>query len=147
MKVARNPRRSRTVTLSHGLSEQTEDYLERIQELIDRKGYARVSDIADALKITPSTVSSMVRRLARAGFIHFENYRGLGLTDSGRAVAGRMQARHRILTEFLESLGLEPGVVRRDVEGIEHHVSPSTLEAIRKLTLDRQHAPRRPKNP
>ena len=145
MKAARNPRRSRTVTLSHGLSEQTEDYLERIQELIDRKGYARVSDIAEALKITPSTVSSMVRRLARAGFIHFENYRGLSLTDSGRSVAARIQERHRILTEFLGSLGLDPAVVRHDVEGIEHHVSPSTLEAIRKLTFERPHAHRRPK--
>ena len=138
MKAARTPRRSRTVTLSHGLSEQTEDYLERIQELIDRKGYARVSDIAEALRITPSTVSSMVRRLAKAGFIHFENYRGLGLTEAGRTVAAKIQERHRILTEFLESLGLESAVVRHDVEGIEHHVSPSTLEAIRRLTLERQ---------
>ena len=147
MKAARNPRRSRTVTLSHGLSEQTEDYLERIQELMDRKGYARVSDIAEALKITPSTVSSMVRRLARAGFIHFENYRGLGLTDAGRAVAARIQERHRILTDFLESLGLEPAIVRHDVEGIEHHVSPSTLEALRRLTAERQRPTRRPKGP
>jgi Mn-dependent DtxR family transcriptional regulator len=146
MKAARTPRRSRTVTLSHGLSEQTEDYLERIQELIDRKGYARVSDIAEALKITPSTVSSMVRRLARAGFIHFENYRGLGLTAAGRAVAARIQERHRILTEFLESLGLESAIVRHDVEGIEHHVSPSTLEAIRRLTLDRPRPARRTKS-
>ena len=143
MKSTRSPRRSRTVTLSHGLSEQTEDYLERIQELIDRKGYARVSDIAEALRITPSTVSSMVRRLARAGFIHFENYRGLGLTDAGRAVAARIQERHRILTEFLESLGLEHAVVRHDVEGIEHHVSPSTLEALRRLTQERRRQTRR----
>jgi len=142
MKATRPPR-SRTVTLSHGLSEQTEDYLERIQELIDRKGYARVSDIAEALRITPSTVSSMVRRLAGAGFIHFENYRGLGLTDAGRAVAARIQERHRILSEFLESLGLEPAVVRHDVEGIEHHVSPSTLEAIRRLTQERRRQARR----
>jgi Mn-dependent DtxR family transcriptional regulator len=145
MKPARPPRRSRTVTLSHGLSEQTEDYLERIQELIDRKGYARVSDIAEALKITPSTVSSMVRRLARGGFIQFENYRGLSLTLAGRSVAARIQERHRILTEFLESLGLESSVVRHDVEGIEHHVSPTTLEALRKLTVERRRSMRRSK--
>jgi Mn-dependent DtxR family transcriptional regulator len=113
---------------------QTEDYLERIQELVDRKGYARVSDIAEELKLTPSTVSNMVRRLAKLDLIEFENYRGLTLTDKGRAVAQRIQARHVILAEFLEALEINPDDVRQDVEGIEHHISPSTLEAIEALT-------------
>ena len=116
------------------LTVQTEDYLERIQELLDRKGYARVSDIADELNLTPSTVSNMVRRLAGQDLIEFENYRGLRLTNKGRAVAHRIQARHAILTEFLEVLGVDAADVGQDVEGIEHHISRSTLEAIGALT-------------
>jgi len=116
------------------LTVQTEDYLERIQELLDRKGYARVSDIADELNLTPSTVSNMVRRLASQYLIEFENYRGLRLTNKGRVVAHRIQARHAILTEFLQALGINAADVSRDVEGIEHHISRSTLEAIGALT-------------
>jgi len=116
------------------LTVQTEDYVERIQELVDRKGYARVSDIAEELGLTPSTVSNMVRRLARLDLIEFENYRGLRLTDKGRAVAQRIQARHAILADFLEVLGINGDDVRQDVEGIEHHISRSTLEAIEALT-------------
>ncbi len=125
-KIARKKLRALTV--------QTEDYVERIQELVDRKGYARVSDIAEELGLTPSTVSNMVRRLARLDLIEFENYRGLRLTDKGRAVAQRIQARHAILAEFLEVLGINGDDVRQDVEGIEHHISRSTLEAIEALT-------------
>jgi Mn-dependent DtxR family transcriptional regulator len=116
------------------LSVQTEDYLERIQELLDRKGYARVSDIADELDLMPSTVSNMVRRLAGQDLIEFENYRGLRLTNKGRVVAHRIQARHAILAEFFEVLGINPVDASQDVEGIEHHISRSTLDAIDALT-------------
>ena len=116
------------------LTVQTEDYLERIQELLDRKGYARVSDIADELNLTPSTVSNMVRRLAGQDLIEFENYRGLRLTNKGHAVAHRIQARHAILTEFFQVLGINAADASQDVEGIEHHISRSTLEAIAALT-------------
>jgi Mn-dependent DtxR family transcriptional regulator len=108
----------------------TEDYLERIHELIETKGYARVSDIAERLALTRPTVSIMVRRLSKAGFVEYEKYRGLTLTRRGEEVARRIQTRHVLLTEFLGLLGLDRGVVSRDVEGIEHHISPETLEKL-----------------
>ena len=78
------------------LTVQTEDYLERIQELLDRKGYARVSDIADELNLTPSTVSNMVRRLAGQDLIEFENYRGSGTHEqrSSRSASDPSAPRH-----------------------------------------------------
>jgi Mn-dependent DtxR family transcriptional regulator len=130
----REPRKKIARKGPPALTVQTEDYLERIQELLDRKGYARVSDIADELNLTPSTVSNMVRRLASQDLIEFENYRGLRLTNKGRTVAHRIQARHAILTEFLQALGISAADVCQDVEGIEHHISRSTLEAIVALT-------------
>ncbi|HVY69514.1 MAG TPA: MarR family transcriptional regulator, partial [Verrucomicrobiae bacterium] len=74
-------------------SESTEDHLERIAELVAHKGYARVTDVAEELGVTPSTVSNMVRRLAARGFLNYEKYRGFSLTDEGRAVAARIKAR------------------------------------------------------
>ncbi|MGH8047815.1 MAG: transcriptional regulator MntR [Chthoniobacterales bacterium] len=115
------------------LTVSAEDYLERIHELIEGKGYARVSDIADLLGLTRPTVSIMVQRLSRDGYLVYEKYRGLTLTSRGAEVARRIRTRHVLLTEFLGMLGLDRGVVSRDVEGIEHHVSQETLEKLERL--------------
>jgi Mn-dependent DtxR family transcriptional regulator len=114
-------------------SDSTEDHLERIAELVDQKGYARVSDVAAELGVTPSTVSNMVRRLAARGFLNYEKYRGFNLTSEGRAVAARIKARHETLTELFGLLGLEPETVEQEVEDIEHHLRPQTLEMLAKL--------------
>lgn len=119
--------------IAPGRSESTEDHLERIQELIDRKGYARVSDIATALGLNRSTVSNMVRRLAARGFVNYERYRGFTLTEECREIARYIKARHETLTELLESMGLEPEIVQDEVEGIEHHLKPQTLRAFTRL--------------
>ncbi len=117
----------------NGITTNAEDYLERIHELIESKGYARVSDIADALKLSRPTVSIMVQRLSRAGYVNYEKYRGLSLTEEGTAVARRIQSRHVILNQFLTLLDLPKKVVARDIEGIEHHLSPETLDRLATL--------------
>jgi Mn-dependent DtxR family transcriptional regulator len=110
-----------------------EDYLERISELIQRKGYARVVDIAAELKISQASVTTMVQRLDGEGLVKYEKYRGMVLTSAGEEVAARIAHRHELLTNFLTLLGLEKEVVDHDVEGMEHHVSPETFEALEKL--------------
>ena len=114
-------------------SSAIEDYLERIQELIESKGYARAVDIALSLGISQASVTNMVKRLDAEGFVKHERYRGLILTEEGRAIAKAVGKRHRILTEFLRLLGIPESVVERDVEGMEHHLSASTLGAIEAL--------------
>jgi Mn-dependent DtxR family transcriptional regulator len=114
-------------------SESTEDHLERIQELIDQKGYARVADLAESLHLSTSAVSNMVRRLARRGFVNYERYRGFTLTATGRQVAQHVKARHKTLTEFLELVGLNHETVDREVEEIEHHLRPETLAVFAQL--------------
>ena len=114
-------------------SESTEDHLERIAGLIEHKGYARVTDVAEALGVKPSTVSNMVRRLAARGFVNYEKYRGFSLTAEGRTVATRIKARHQMLTELFSLLELAPETVDQEVEDIEHHLRPQTLEIFRQL--------------
>ena len=114
-------------------SESTEDHLERIQELVDRKGYARVTDIALALGLSRSAVSNMVRRLAARGFVNYERYRGFTLTAKGRAVASHIRVRDQTLTQLLQLLGLRREIVAQEVEAIEHHLRPETLRVFSKL--------------
>jgi Mn-dependent DtxR family transcriptional regulator len=114
-------------------SESTEDHLERIQELVDRKGYARVADIAASLGLSRSAVSNMVRRLAARGFVNYEKYRGLTLTAEGCAVAKHIKVRHRTLADLFQLLGLSPETVEQEVEVIEHHLTPETLRVFSRL--------------
>ena len=111
-----------------------EDYLERISELIKTKGYARVVDIAAELKISQASVTTMVQRLDAEGLVKYEKYRGMVLTAAGEAVAAHIAHRHELLTQFLRQLGLNESVIARDVEGMEHHVSPETFAALERLT-------------
>ena len=114
-------------------SQSAEDYLERINELIERKGYARVVDIASSLKVRQASVTNMVKKLGEAGFLKYEKYRGLVMTDKGREVARRIQSRHATLSRFFSLFGLDAETQRLDIEGIEHHLSPATLEMLADL--------------
>jgi Mn-dependent DtxR family transcriptional regulator len=111
-----------------------EDYLERIYDLMLEKGYARVSDIAVSMDVTPPSVSRMLKKLSDEQFIHYEKYRGLTLTQKGERIGQQIKARHDALDQFLRLLGIvDQAVIDKDIEGIEHHVSPETLDCITKL--------------
>src|SRR5882762_817001 len=120
--------------LSSSPSQSAEDYLERIHELFEEKGYARVVDIASSLKVKQASVTSMVQKLGEAGYLKYEKYRGLILTRQGRKVAREIQNRHETLSRFFSLFGLDPESQRHDIEGIEHHLSPATFEMLADLT-------------
>src|SRR5580700_8527356 len=111
---------------SNSPSQSAEDYLERIHELIEEKGYARVVDIASSLKVKQASVTSMVQKLGEAGYLKYEKYRGLILTDKGRDVARKIRGRHEILSRLFSLFGLDADTQRQDIEGIEHHLSTAT---------------------
>jgi Mn-dependent DtxR family transcriptional regulator len=116
------------------LSASTEDYLERISELIARKGYARMADIASSLQVSRPSVTAMVQRLAETGHLVYERYRGLALTERGRAVAQRIQDRHATLKRFFSLLELDERTQENDIEGLEHCLSAATLQCLTDLT-------------
>ncbi len=122
-------------------SSAVEDYLERILELINMKGYARVVDIAQRLQISKASVTNMVQRLDAEGLLKYEKFRGLVLTTAGEALALNITRRHQLLTDFLKLLGLDDEVIYHDVEGMEHHISAPTLRAIETLTAHLQRQP------
>ena len=114
-------------------SQIAEDYLERIHELIEEKGYARVVDIASSLAVTQASVTSMVQRLGELGYLNYEKYRGLILTAKGREVACKIQQRHTTLSHFFSLLGLDEATQQQDIEGLEHHLSGATLAVMADL--------------
>lgn len=114
-------------------SQSAEDYLERIHELIEEKGYARVVDIASSLNVRQASVTSMVQKLDEMGYLNYVKYRGLVLTDKGRDVATMIQQRHETLSRFFSLFGIDAETQRRDIEGIEHHLSPETVEVLADL--------------
>ncbi|MDT3427452.1 Mn-dependent DtxR family transcriptional regulator [Paenibacillus forsythiae] len=110
-----------------------EDYLERIYKLIDEKGYARVSDIAEGLEVHPSSVTKMIQKLDKDDYLIYEKYRGLVLTTKGKKVGKRLVDRHKLLEEFLTIIGVQEQNIYRDVEGIEHHLSWDSITCIESL--------------
>ncbi len=118
-----------------------QDYLEQIHGLIESKGYARVVDIAASLNISLSSVTAMIQRLDGEGLVVYEKYRGVVLTDQGRAVAKEITQRHQVLTRLLRHLGLDETTIYHDVEGMEHHISPATLAAITRLIEELDRSP------
>jgi Mn-dependent DtxR family transcriptional regulator len=114
-------------------SQSAEDYLERIHELIEEKGYARVVDIASSLQVKQASVTSMVQKLAELGYLNYEKYRGLVLTEKGKKIACSIQKRHETLSRFFSLLGVDSAIQQRDIEGIEHHLSSATVEVLADL--------------
>ena len=110
--------------------ETAEDYVELIADLIDERGEARGTDIAERLGVSTATVAKTLRRLQDEKLISQEPYRAVFLTDSGRKLAFRGRRRHDIVEQFLLAIGVARETARIDAEGIEHHVSAETLSAM-----------------
>ncbi|BAK14816.1 Mn-dependent transcriptional regulator [Solibacillus silvestris StLB046] len=110
-----------------------EDHIEQIYLLIEHKGYARVSDIAEALSVLPSSVTKMVQKLDKDGYLIYEKYRGLTLTPKGQKLGKRLVQRHDLLEQFLRLIGVDEERIYEDVEGIEHHLSWNSIDRIADL--------------
>lgn len=107
-----------------------EDYIEQIFILIEEKGYARVSDIAEALSVHPSSVTKMVQKLDKDEYLVYEKYRGLVLTPKGKKIGKRLVFRHELLEQFMQIIGVKEENIYNDVEGIEHHLSWDAIDRI-----------------
>ncbi len=111
-------------------TENTEDYLEIIADLLNTKGEARIVDIANKLDVAQATANKTIQRLQNQGFVKKEPYRSIFLTLKGQEVASVSKKRHIIVLTFLKNLGLDARTAEADAEGIEHHVSNKTLKKM-----------------
>lgn len=114
-------------------SSRMEDYLEIISELVELKGYATTLDISRYMNVSAPSVTKMLQRLDESGFLEYEKYHGINLTDKGTQIADGIRQKHGILLEFFEILGIGYDTANEDIEGIEHHLNPRTIKQLRKF--------------
>ncbi len=116
----------------------SEDYLEAMLMMRERHGYIRSIDIAAELGVTKPSVSYAVKRLRENGYLLMDKEGLITLTDKGMEIAERIYERHKLLTNFLLSLGVDEKTAREDACKIEHDVSDETFSAMKRHAAARQ---------
>lgn len=107
--------------------------MEAVADVVSHKGECRVGDLAKHFDVSHVTVSRIVRRLQAAGLMETQPYRPIQLTEKGKKLAKKSKQRHEIVFAFLLAIGVDEATAEIDSEGIEHHVSPKTLEAMKQF--------------
>ena len=119
------------------IQESGENYLEVILVIKDRKGYVRSIDVANELKVSKPSVSRAMSVLKKEGLIDMEGLNQILLTDEGRKIAETIYERHRVITKFLISLGVDEETAAADACRIEHVISPLSFEKIKEKFFKR----------
>ena len=107
--------------------------MEIISELVELKGYATTLDISRYMNVSPPSVTKMLQKLDEKGYLEYEKYHGINLTEKGKQTANMIRQKHDILLDFFEILGVGIDIANQDIEGIEHHLNPKTIRQLRKF--------------
>ena len=119
-------------------TELAEDYVEAIAELLDAQGNCRAADLASKFEVSHVTVNRTIGRLIRDGYVESQPYGPVFLTAKGRRLAKQAHERHQVVLKFLMAIGVPEATAIIDSEGIEHHVSDETLEAMQDFLKNQQ---------
>ena len=113
------------------IHESAEDYLETILILKERSGQVRSIDIATEMNYTKPSISVAMKKLRENGYIEVDKDGFITLTASGYEIASNIYNRHKVLTDFFISLGVDQKVAAEDACKIEHDLSDETFDKIR----------------
>lgn len=116
------------------ITANTEEYLEQIYRLAKEEEEVTTTDLARRLRVSPASVTGMLKRLCERGLIHYQPYQGVTLTDEGRAVAVKTIRRHGLIERLLTDVLQIPWHLA-DVEAsrLEHHITTEVEERIAAL--------------
>ena len=109
------------------ITDRIEDYLEALNFIIKKKGYAKVKDIASYFDISPSSVTEMFQKLEKQGFVNYEKYGGATLTREGEKIAVNTRKKHDTIYRFLRIFDVPNDVANEDACRIEHVVHKKTM--------------------
>jgi DtxR family Mn-dependent transcriptional regulator len=113
------------------MSTSTEEYLEALYTLTQGDKTASTTEIAKRLKVTPASVTEMLRRLADQGYVSYSPYQGVTLTEAGHRMAQKMARKHRLLERFLHDiLKIGNDKVHDEACEMEHGLSDETERAM-----------------
>ncbi len=121
-----------TIMPRPSVTRMVEDYVTLIWKAYEWPGgRPATTEMAEQLGVTASTVSANLKKLARDGYIDYEPYGQIVLTDVGRQIAVEIVRRHRIVESYLvEALGLTWDQVHDEADRLEHAVSDLVLERM-----------------
>ena len=118
------------------IQKSSQDYLESMLMMQQEHGYIRSIDVAEHLGVTKPSVSYATKRLRENGYIEMDKDGLITLTDAGMQIASKMLQRHRTLTRFLVSLGVEPETAEEDACKMEHDISDQTFTLTTRIRTD-----------
>jgi len=112
-----------------GLSESLQDYLEAVYLLAQRRGVARMKEIAALVGVGKSSVTCGVQALAEHGLVNYQPYQYVTLTEAGEAMGKALLHKHRVLKRFLMEV---LGVPEEEAEAVgcrmEHAIKGDVLD-------------------
>ena len=114
------------------IRKSAEDYLEAMLMLKEEKCYIRSVDIADRLNVARPSVSYSVKNLRENGYLSMDKSGFITLSESGMAIAEKIYTRHKVLTKFFVSLGVNEEIAKEDACKVEHDLSDETFDALLK---------------
>ena len=115
------------------VTEATENYLEAILMISARQEEVHAADVCAELGFSRPTVSEMVKTMREKGLIEVDGNNHLWLTENGREIADRVYARHTVLMGLLTKLGVDRETALADACKMEHDISDTTFECIRRF--------------
>ena len=115
------------------IRESAENYLETILMLSEKLPVVRSVDISTELNFKKSSISVAMKHLREDGYITVTPQGYIYLTEQGRAIAETMYERHKFLSSWLVSLGVDQDTATEDACRIEHDISKDSFEAIKKF--------------
>lgn len=113
-----------------------ENYLKAILQIqiaqrVEEPQRVTTGALAEAMDVSPGTVTSMLKTLSESQLVSYQPYEGVSLTDSGRTLAMRMLRRHRLIELFLvRTLNLTWDQVHDEAENMEHAVSDFLIDRM-----------------
>lgn len=114
------------------LQESGEMYLETIYVLSKNKDIVRSIDVGEHMGYSKPSVSRAIGVLKEEGLVKKEANGNLSLTEAGKILAQRIYERHTLLSELFMDLGVDKQTAIDDACRIEHYISDTTFEAIKK---------------
>lgn len=114
----------------HRLNMTKESYIETINDLINRFGYATVTEIAKEHHVKPSSVTEMLKKLDKLGFIIYVPYKNVSLTKKGEDLAIFLEKTHGLIYNFLSLLDVDKNIAQKDACKLEHVLHGSTLARL-----------------
>lgn len=112
------------------LSRISENYLRVVHEITEKKGYARPKDVAKTLNISSASVTEMMQKLSKEGYVNYEKHGALTLTPEGRKRASEIRMRYQVFLKLFEMAGVSSQTAYMDACYVEHHLSEETVSRL-----------------